>query len=202
MIEIKKITKGYDRNIIFRDFSMIIPDASFILFTGKSGCGKTTLLNIIGGLEKPDSGSVIVDGKDIYSKKNMRWYFTTQVAFLFQNFALIEDETVEKNLSYIQKNARSGKNIDEVLAHIGLQDKKNIEVYKLSGGEQQRVALARLMLKRCNIILADEPTGSLDPENSAIVMNILHELNSEGKTVVLVTHNEQIINSEGNCVKL
>lgn len=202
MIEINNVSKRFENNVVFNNFSLVIPDGAFKVFTGRSGCGKTTLLNIMGGLERPDSGVVLVDGKNIYNRKNMNWFFTYQVGFLFQNFALIDDETVDKNLRYIQKKARSSKSIDEVLNYVGLLEKKYIEVYKLSGGEQQRIALARLMLKQCNIILADEPTGALDSENSDMVLKILHDLNSQGKTVVLVTHNEKIIDIEGDCVRL
>lgn len=181
---------------------MIIPDGAFKVFAGKSGCGKTTLLNMIGGLERPDNGKILVNGFDIYERRNMKQYFTYQVGFLFQNFALIEEDTVAENLKYVQTKARSSQSIDEILEHIGLIEKKDVEVYKLSGGEQQRVALARLMFKQCNIILADEPTGSLDSENEEVVMNVLHDLNNKGKTVILVTHNEKIIAKEEDSVYL
>ena len=107
------------------------------------------------------------------------------VGFLFQNFALLEGRTVAQNLQIIQKKSRTETSIEEALAAVGLTKKMNTKVYKLSGGEQQRVALARLMLKKCDVILADEPTGSLDEENADMVMNILHLLNQTGKTVVL-----------------
>ena len=92
--------------------------------------------------------------------------------------------------------------MDEILDLLGLLDKKNVEVYKLSGGEQQRIALARLMFKKCDIILADEPTGSLDYENADVVMKILHEFNNQGKTIIMVTHDEKIISEEKDVVRL
>lgn len=202
MIEIKNVSKSFEGKILFNNFSMIIPDGAFKVFAGKSGCGKTTLLNMIGGLERPDNGKILVNGFDIYERRNMKQYFTYQVGFLFQNFALIEEDTVAENLKYVQTKARSSQSIDEILEHIGLIEKKDVEVYKLSGGEQQRVALARLMFKQCNIILADEPTGSLDSENEEVVMNVLHDLNNKGKTVILVTHNEKIIAKEEDSVYL
>lgn len=202
MIELKNISKKFDKKILFNKYNLVIPDGAFIIFSGKSGCGKTTLLNMIGGLEKPDYGEVIVDGINIHKKGNMRKYFLYKVGFLFQNFALIEDETVEQNLEYVQKKARSKRSLDEILAYVGLSDKKKEKVFKLSGGEQQRIALSRLMYKQCDIILADEPTGSLDAENAKIVMEILHNINNEGKTIIVVTHNERIIEEEGNCIKL
>ncbi|WP_303826430.1 ATP-binding cassette domain-containing protein, partial [Ruminococcus flavefaciens] len=119
-----------------------------------------------------------------------------EVGFLFQNFALIENKTVLENLSIIKKKCRTNLSIEEALQRVGLADKINEKVYTLSGGEQQRIALARLMLKRCNVILADEPTGSLDRKNANAVMDILHTLHQEGKTIVLVTHDE-LIKKEG-----
>lgn len=202
MIEIKNITKSFGNKKIFTDFSMTIPDGAFKIFAGKSGCGKTTLLNMIGAIESPDSGTITVNGLDIHKRANTRKYFSEQVGFLFQNFALIEEETVEDNLNYIQKKHRSGRSMDEILDLLGLLDKKNVEVYKLSGGEQQRIALARLMFKKCDIILADEPTGSLDYENADVVMNILHDFNNQGKTIIMVTHDEKIISEEKDVVRL
>lgn len=202
MIEIKNITKSFGNKKIFTDFSMTIPDGAFKIFAGKSGCGKTTLLNMIGAIESPDSGIITVNGLDIHKRANTRKYFSEQVGFLFQNFVLIEEETVEDNLNYIQKKHRSGRSMDEILDSLGLLDKKNVEVYKLSGGEQQRIALARLMFKKCDIILADEPTGSLDYENADVVMKILHDFNNQGKTIIMVTHNEKIISEEKDVVRL
>jgi len=196
MIEIRHISKAFGSNTVFEDYSLDIPDGSFVVFAGKSGCGKTTLLNMIGGLEKPDSGEILVDGLDIHKKRNMTDYFTYKVGFLFQNFALAEDMTVYKNLQLVQKKARTERSIEDILDELGIPDKKDEAVYKLSGGEQQRVALARLMYKKCDIILADEPTGSLDSENAATVLTILHRLNDSGKTVIVVTHNEMIVKSE------
>lgn len=196
MIEIKKVSKAFGNKVVFNNFSLDIPDGSFIVFAGRSGCGKTTLLNMIGGLEKPDSGQIIVDGSDIYDRHKMVEYFTYKVGFLFQNFALVEDRSVYKNLQLVQKKARTDRTIDNILDELGILDKKDEPVYRLSGGEQQRVALARLMYKQCDIILADEPTGSLDNENAEAVMDILHRLNEQGKTIIVVTHSEKIILAE------
>ncbi len=202
MITLNNVCKSFGEKKLFDNFGLDIRDGEFVVFAGKSGCGKTTLLNMIGGLEKPDSGDIIVNGKDIFKKRNLRGYFTETVGFLFQNFALIEDETVIKNLNYVQKKYRSGVPVDDILNSLGLFDKRETKVYKLSGGEQQRVALARLMYKKCSIILADEPTGSLDSENAAAVLKILHDLNDRGKTVILVTHSEKIIENEKRVINL
>ena len=202
MIEFVNVSKAFGDKTLLSNFNLSIPDEEFVVFAGKSGCGKTTLLNMIGGLEKPDSGQLIVDGVDLYKRRNKTDYFTYKVGFLFQNFALIEDRTVEQNLNLVQKKARSGMELTEVLTTLGIQDKLKEKVYKLSGGEQQRVALARLMFKQCDIILADEPTGSLDNENAKMVINILHKMNDMGKTIILVTHSEAIIQAEKNVIML
>lgn len=202
MIEFVNVSKAFGDKKLLSDFNLSIPDGEFVVFAGKSGCGKTTLLNMIGGLEKPDNGHLVVDGVDLYKRKNKTDYFTYKVGFLFQNFALIEDKTVEQNLNLVQKKARSGMELTEVLTTLGIQDKLKEKVYKLSGGEQQRVALARLMFKQCDIILADEPTGSLDNENAKMVIDILHKMNDMGKTIILVTHSEAIIQAEKNVIML
>lgn len=202
MIVIENLSKSFEDKVIFRDYNMQIKDGEFVVFAGNSGCGKTTLLNMIGGLEPPDKGTILVDGIDIHKRINTRTYFMYKVGFLFQNFALLENKTVRQNLELIQKKARTNFTVEEVLDHVGLRDKADVKVYKLSGGEQQRIALARLMLKKCDIILADEPTGSLDEKNADTVMNILHQLNNQGKTIIVVTHSNKIINSEKRVVRL
>lgn len=196
MIQIQSLCKSFDGKVLFDGFHAEIADGEFVIFAGSSGCGKTTLLNMIGGLEQPDQGTILVDGMDIYQRKNKRAYFTYKVGFLFQNFALLENKTVQENLELIPKKARTERSIPAVLGAVGLAGKEDTKVYKLSGGEQQRVALARLMLKKCSLILADEPTGSLDEGNADAVMGILHELNRQGKTIIVVTHSEKIRKTE------
>lgn len=193
MIEIKDLKKSFGNHIIFNNFSLTINDGQFIVFTGESGCGKTTLLNMIGGIEKVNSGKIIVDSIEITNAKNLKDYFLKNVGFLFQNFALIEHKTVEENLDLILKSARTSLSISDALNRVGLAGKEKQKVYSLSGGEQQRVALARLMIKQCNLILADEPTGALDRKNAMQVMEILKSFSSMGKTVVMVTHDPSLI---------
>lgn len=202
MITVKNLCKKFDDNVIFDNFNITIETGEFVVFAGDSGCGKTTLLNIVGGLETPDSGEILVDGENIFKRKNHREYFLNKVGFLFQNFALVENKTVRENLLFVPKKNRTDLTIKEVLEAVGIPDKANEKVYKLSGGEQQRVALARLLLKKCDIILADEPTGSLDSNNADAVLNILHKMNEQGRTVIVVTHSEKIIKSEKKVVLL
>lgn len=141
-------------------------------------------------------------GYDILTLKNKNSFFADTVGFLFQNFALLENKTVKENLSLIKKSSRTKVSLKEALNRVGLSKEVNKKVYQLSGGEQQRVALARLMMKKCSVVLADEPTGSLDKKNRDIVMRLLHELNEEGKTVIIVTHDQGIIEDEPYVVKI
>lgn len=192
MIELVGIKKRFGDRTLYDNFNLKIESGEFVVLSGKSGCGKTTILNIIGGLEEIDEGKVMIDGADISKRKNKMNYFQKTVGFLFQNFALVDTKTVRENLELIYRKSRSEISIEEALEKVGLSDKIDTEVYKLSGGEQQRIAVARLLIKKCEIILADEPTGSLDEENAAIIVKLLKDINAMGKTVVLVTHDEKI----------
>ncbi len=192
MIELVNINKKFGERVLFYDFNEMIKDNEFVVFSGKSGCGKTTLLNIIGGIEPIDDGKILVNGIDITQKRNLLDYLRNKVGFLFQNFALIENKTVKENLKLVRKESRTKVSIEDALKSVGLEDKKNNKIYTLSGGEQQRIALARLMIKKCSIILADEPTGSLDRENTDIVLEILKKNHQQGKTIIVVTHDEYV----------
>lgn len=202
IVEGKNIVKKFGERVLLNRFSFVIEDGEFVCFSGVSGSGKTTLLNIIGLLEPIDGGKLLINGSEYRTNRQKLNYYRSQVGFLFQNFALIENKTVEQNLELVSKKNRSGCTIEESLEKVGLRDKLHQKVYTLSGGEQQRVALARLFLKKCDLILADEPTGSLDTENAKMVMRILLDLNRQGKTVVLVTHDERIKKMAGRIIEL
>lgn len=189
MIKINNLCKKYGEHIIFNDLTVSIPDGELVAITGKSGCGKTTLLNMIGAIEPFDSGSIYVNEYNLSDKKCHLEYYRKETGFLFQNFGLIDNKTVKENLEIIKPKYRNDISIENALDRIGLLAKMNEKVYKLSGGEQQRIAIARLLLKKSNIILADEPTGSLDRQNGDEVFNILKEINrSMNETVIIVTH--------------
>lgn len=188
MIELKNVRKSFGERVLFENLNLKISDGEFAVLIGASGCGKTTLLDIIAGIEPIDSGEVLVDGVNILKRRNRLAYYQTKLDMCFQNFALIENMTVRKNLELVQKKSRSDMSLDDALRRVGMTDYLDKKVCTLSGGEQQRIALARLMVKKCSIVLADEPTGSLDADNAAKVMTILSDLNAMGKNVVMVTH--------------
>ena len=197
VIELKNINKNYGNKYLFKNLNFSIKKGEMIAITGASGSGKSTLLNIIGLIDKPNSGEVSICGnKNPYDKEKIKLnLFRNNIGYLFQNYALVDNYTVSKNLDialeYV-KGKNKNKLKEEALDKVGLLDKLNNKVFELSGGEQQRVALARLMLKKNDIILADEPTGSLDEDNKAIILKLLKELNNEGKTVVIVTHDKVV----------
>lgn len=209
MIEIKNIIKRFDDKVIFKNFSLSINDGEFVVITGKSGCGKSTLLNIIGLLDEPDKGKISIDGEILSSKsKSAVKVIRNKISYVFQNFALVDEENVEYNLmlslKYTKFNKKEKKKqIYNALLQVGLGGYEKKKVYQLSGGEQQRVALARVFLKPSEILLADEPTGSLDKENASVVINILKRLNREyGKTVIMVTHDENLKRIGGRIIDL
>jgi putative ABC transport system ATP-binding protein len=202
MIKIENLCKSFNGVPLFQNFSLTVETGEFIIFSGPSGCGKTTLLNLIGAIEKPDAGAIWVDEMNVADKRNHLRFYRTKVGFLFQNFALVDNKTVKENLQLIRKDCKTDISITDALKFVGLEDKLNNKVYTLSGGEQQRVALARLMLKKCDVILADEPTGSLDRNNADVVMGLLRKFNEDGKTIILVTHDEEIKKQGGRVVNL
>lgn len=202
MIKIEKLCKSFGEHVIFDNFSCEIKDGDFVVFNGVSGKGKTTLLNMIGGLEKFDSGKIMIDDLNLSKNRDVVKLYKNKIGFLFQNFALVEKDTVQQNLNMIDKKYRSGESIEQVLEKVGLKGYEKRKIYTLSGGEQQRVAVARLFLKKCSIVLADEPTGSLDRRNADIIMNYLVELNKEGKTIIMVTHDENYKKIRGKVIDL
>lgn len=207
MIKIENLNKSFGDKQVIKDFNFEISNGSMVAVTGKSGCGKTTLLNILGLLDIEYDGKVLYDGiwlsKEKEKKRNE--YIRNNINYLFQNYALIDTDTVYDNLllaleyENISKNDKK-KKIKEALELVDLKGFENKKIFTLSGGEQQRVALARVILKKGNIILADEPTGNLDKENSDKVMKILKKLKSEGRTIIIVTHDNSMAQQCDNVI--
>ncbi|MGC5774855.1 ABC transporter ATP-binding protein [Paenibacillus pabuli] len=191
------VSKSYSTNHIISNLNLNILQGQMVAIVGKSGSGKSTLLNMLGMLEKPDEGSIKFYDEDILKvgRKKQTLVLRNQISYLFQNYALIENDRVDGNLevalAYSRKSKKEKQDLKmEALRKVGLNIPLNKKVYELSGGEQQRVALARILLKPCDVILADEPTGSLDAINRDFVVNMLTALNRQGKTIVVVTHDD------------
>ena len=205
MITLNNISKKYNEKNIVRNFNLKINKGEFISIVGESGSGKTTLLNIIGLLEKQTSGDIVVLGIKNPTSKELTKLQREFYGYVFQNYALIEEDSVQTNLKLALKYNKvidKQAEINRALKLVGLEGYNKKKVFELSGGEQQRLALARIMLKKCEIILADEPTGNLDNKNRDIVFNILKDLNKQGKTIVIVTHDNYIANKCDKIIKL
>lgn len=195
IVTLKNIKKTYGKKTILEDVNLDIKSGDFITIFGKSGAGKSTLLNIIGTLEDYDSGNVLCFGKTdpIKNEKTSQLLRRKKIAYLFQNFALVDKMTVEENLKLALKyNDSKNKDllIEDSLKKLRIVSKLNSKIYELSGGEAQRVALSRNIIKPFELMLADEPTGSLDDENKKIVIDNLIDLNNRGKTIVVVSHDK------------
>ncbi len=180
-----------------------------IALTGASGAGKSTLMNIIGGLDTPTSGSVIFDGNDIYSMKEneLNKYRGSKMGFVFQHNYLLDEFSAIENVMLPMLIAGGDKKVTEekakdILSHVGLADRLHHFPSELSGGEQQRVAVARALINSPKILLADEPTGNLDKANSDAVIDILAGLTKQGVLVIIVTHDEEIANRCDRRIKL
>ena len=198
MIQLKNITKHYDTKIIFDHFNLTIEDNELVAIVGNSGSGKSTLLNIMGLLEEIEEGEIIINHQLISNKEDALLLMRYDIGYMFQNNALVDDYTVKENLNIVLKYSRLNKKeklnaIKQVLSTVGLEGYENRKVYSLSGGEAQRIAFCKLLLKKPKIVLCDEPTGSLDATNTKMMMDLLLEYHhSSGATVVIVTHDLDI----------
>lgn len=205
MIVAEKVSKNFGDRTIINNFNLEIGSGELISITGESGKGKTTILNILGLLEKPSMGSITFLGKKNPSKRETMLLQRDKIGYLFQNYALIENETVEDNLKIVfkyHKGVNKKEEIQKSLCSVGLDNFEKRKIYTLSGGEQQRVALARIFIKDCTYIFADEPTGNLDRKNSHMVFDILKKLNNMNKTILYVTHDEELSKQATRCVTL
>ncbi|HES1868486.1 TPA: ATP-binding cassette domain-containing protein [Streptococcus pyogenes] len=190
-IEIFNVTRKFSSKKIFTDLNLTFEAGKSYALIGGSGSGKSTLLNIIGRLEKIDNGKVLVDEQDIWKIKE-RTFFKNIIGYVFQNYSLIENKTVYDNLKLINKDK---KKISAVLEKVGLSsDYLNQKIYELSGGQAQRVAIARMLMKPRKIILADEPTGALDGEIGKEIINLLLSETAENKYVIIATHDPAVYN--------
>ena len=200
MIEISKLTKTYDRGTkALRDVNITIDDGEFVFITGRSGSGKSTLIKILLKEVEPTSGRVVVNDMDLV--KMPRRYvpkYRRRLGVVFQDFRLLKDKTVYENVAFAQRViGESSRTIRESVPHmlkmVGLSSKYKFFPHQLSGGQQQRVAIAMALINRPEILLADEPTGNLDPHNAMEIMGLLEKINRRGTTVIVVTHSHEIV---------
>lgn len=197
MIKLENVSKYYGVHRVLKGIFLEIEKGDFVSIVGASGSGKSTLLNVIGGMDKPEEGRVIVNGENIaaYTDEQLTLYRRVRVGFVFQFFNLLPNITVFENISMplLLKGLQDEKKVSTYIGRMGLRGKEHVYPYELSGGEQQRVAIARALIHDPDIILADEPTGSLDSETGTMIMNIIRQIIDEtGKTVLLVTHESHI----------
>lgn len=203
LINLSKITKDYKTEDIttnvLKGISLVVNKGDFIAITGRSGSGKSTLMNIIGVLDTPTSGTYILNGIDVskMGEDELARVRNKEIGFVFQSFNLLSRASALENVMLpavyagLKPLERHGKAV-RMLRDLGLEDKMNNKPNQLSGGQQQRVAIARALMNNPELILADEPTGNLDTKSGQDVMNILKNLNNEGKTIVLITHETDI----------
>ena len=213
MISVKNISKKFGRgtNLLsaLDDVSFNVEDGEFVVILGQSGSGKSTILNLIGCIDSPTSGTILVDGVDVtkMSSKQLCEYRNKNIGFVFQSFYLEPAYSVTDNILLPLTIAGAKRQIKdakakELLEKLNLTDKANAKTSTLSGGQKQRVAIARALVNDPKIILADEPTGNLDSVSGAEVIEILKEICKSGKTVVMVTHNEEQASVADHIIRL
>ena len=207
MIETHGLGKVYGRGLYaLRDLTLTIEKGEFVFLTGPSGAGKSTLLRLLLLQERPTEGEVIVGGRNLSTldRDEVQEYRRT-VGFIFQDFKLIPTKTVFENVSFVQRVLgqpveQQRRNTYQVLKWVGLQHRLNALPEELSGGEQQRVAIARALVNEPHLVLADEPTGNLDPDLSLEIMNLFRDMNARGTTVLVATHDRELIKWVGRRV--
>ncbi len=197
MIKLENVEKYYGKAHVLRGINLEIEKGDFISVTGSSGSGKSTLLNLIGGMDRPEAGRIVVGGEEItsYREEDLTLYRRKKIGFIFQFFNLLPNITVFENIRMplLLNGITDERNARKFIRRMGLEGREESLPYQLSGGQQQRVAIARALVHDPGIILADEPTGSLDSATGAAIMDLVKELADEtGKTVVLVTHEAYI----------
>jgi putative ABC transport system ATP-binding protein len=207
-LEAKGINKRFADQIIISDFSISVAEGDMVAITGATGSGKTTLLHILGLIEKADSGEILYDNEVIRNFAQRRFLLQNQIGFLFQNFGLIYDETVFNNILVLKKIRRMAqkerhRRIEEAFSIVGLTRAHiSKKVYECTSGEWQRIAIAKLLLKECGIIFADEPTAFLDDHNKELIMSYIKYINQTNTSVVIASHDRDVCNYCSTIIEL
>ena len=198
MIELKNVYKSYgekeNKVEVLKDIDLKISDGDFVVVLGPSGSGKSTLLNIMSGLEKPDKGSIYYDDTNItkLTDSKLTEFRKNNIGFIFQQYYLLQNLTVDKNVR-MGADLISNKDYKDIIKAVGLENKLNKYPYELSGGEQQRVSIARALAKKSKVLFLDEPTGALDEKTGRLILDYIAKLQQEEKfTIIMITHNENI----------
>lgn len=201
MILLDRVTKSYKkRGVALQNVSLHVEPKEFVIIVGQSGAGKSTLLKLLTREEKPDTGKIIVGGIDYESLRDKEIPFLRRkIGVVFQDFKLLSNKTVFENVAFAleivgQSNKEIRHTVPRVLEIVGLEGRENAMPWELSGGERQRVAIARAIVRQPKILIADEPTGNLDPKHAWDVIRVLQKINKYGTTVLLTTHNMDIVN--------
>ncbi len=200
MIKFDNVSKVYPNGTVaLKNINLTIEDESFVFIVGRSGAGKSTLLKLLLGEEEPTEGSIHVDDYDLNTLKSRKIpYYRRNLGIVFQDFKLFEKNTVYENVAFAMRvigepNSVIKKRVPKLLSLLNLEHRKDSYPSQLSGGEQQRVSLARAMANNPRIIIADEPTANIDPQMSMDVMNMLVQLNQGGRTVIVITHDKELV---------
>lgn len=212
LLEVKNICKTYGSGETavkaLKDVSFSVPKGEYVAVVGESGSGKSTLLNMIGALDTPTTGKVLIDGKDIFAmdERKLTVFRRRNIGFIFQAFNLVPELTVEQNIIFpvlLDYQKPDKKYLEELLAVLKLKERRNHLPSQLSGGQQQRVAIARALITKPAIVLADEPTGNLDSKTSAEVLGLIKRTSAEFRqTVVMITHNDDIARLADRIVRI
>ena len=204
MIETHHLSKMYSRGLYaLHDLTLTVKQGEFVFLTGPSGAGKSTFLRLLLMQERPTSGELVVNGQNLANLRRREIQeYRRSIGFIFQDFKLIPSRTLLENVSFVPEvigvsPAQQRRRAFQVLKWVGLQHRMNAYPADLSGGEQQRIAIARALVNSPTMVLADEPTGNLDPDLSLEIMNLLREVNASGTTVVVATHDRELIRLVG-----
>lgn len=199
VVELKEVSKKYGRNLVLDNISLSIDSGEFVILIGPSGAGKSTLIRLLIREERPNKGKIMISGRDITRLRDYELpYYRRNVGIVFQDFKLLPNKTVYENVAYAlevsdEPDSEIERKIPRILKAVGLSEKSKAFPEQLSGGEKQRVSIARALVHNPKFLIADEPTGNLDPESTREIADLLEKINCQGTIVLLATHNKELV---------